>query len=146
MAESHVISALVTKRAELAGLRDHYQKEVKRLSDEIQAIEASIKIFEPDYNLRAIKPKAYRPTNQYFKPREANMLVLDVLREAGEPLDTGEVTRRIAAKKGYDLEEIDYTKFQSYLGTVMARQKKKGIIQEVGRVGGKGVILWALNS
>ena len=146
MAESHVITALVSKRSELAGLLEHHEEAIQQLRDDITAIEVSIKIFKPDYDLRTIKTKAYRTTNEYFQPREANRLILEVLRAAGEPIDTGEITKRIAAKKGYKLEDIDYTKFQAYLLGVLSRQKRKGVIHEVGRVGAKRVILWELSN
>ena len=146
MAESHVITALVSKRAELAGLLEHHEEAIQQLRDDITAIEASIKIFKPDYDLHTIKAKAYRATNEYFQPREANRLILEVLREAGEPIDTGKITKRIAAKKGYKLEDIDYTKFQAYLLAVLSRQKRKGVIHEVGRVGAKRVILWRISN
>ena len=146
MAESHVITALVSKRSELAGLLEHHEKTVQQIRDDIAAIEASIKIFKPDYDLRSIKTKAYRPANEYFQPREANRLILEVLREAGEPMDTGEITKRIAARKGYKLEEIDYTRFQAYLLSVLSRQRRKGVVCEAGRVGAKKCILWKLAS
>lgn len=144
MAESHVISALVAKRAELAGLLEHHQKEIKRIRENITTIDSSIKIFEPDYNIQSIKVKRYRRGNNYFQPREANRLILEVLREAGEPIDTGEVTKRVAEKKGYKLEELDYSKFQSYLTTTMSRQRSKGLIREAKRVSCGKVILWGI--
>ena len=45
MAESHVISALVSKHAELAGLIKHHEKELARLSDELaKAVPGGIKL------------------------------------------------------------------------------------------------------
>ena len=36
MAESHVVSGLVSKRAEMAGLIEHHQKEITRLSSDLE--------------------------------------------------------------------------------------------------------------
>ncbi len=40
MAESHVMTALVTKRAEMAGLIEHHRKEMGRLAADLEAGEA----------------------------------------------------------------------------------------------------------
>ena len=42
MAETHVISALVAKRSELAGLVAHHRKEITRLSEEVKTLDATI--------------------------------------------------------------------------------------------------------
>lgn len=83
MSESHVISALVAKRSELSGLVEHYMQEIKRMDADLHHIDASIKLFDPDYDLRTIKIKQHRKVNLYFKHGESARLVLDVLREVG---------------------------------------------------------------
>lgn len=80
MAESHVISALTAKRAELAGLAAHHRKEMTRLAEDIRMLDASIKLFSPDYRIRSIKPKRYQKKNEFFKNGEARRTILDVLR------------------------------------------------------------------
>ncbi len=60
MAESHVISGLVAKYSELAGEIDYHQKTIKEIKVKIEAVETSIKLFDPDYDLRTIKTKSIR--------------------------------------------------------------------------------------
>jgi hypothetical protein len=45
MSESHVVSGLVAKRSELAGLIDHHQKEIDRLTGDLVHLDAAIKLF-----------------------------------------------------------------------------------------------------
>ncbi len=45
MAESHVVMALISKRAELAGLIEHQQKEMGRLADDLAHLDATFKLF-----------------------------------------------------------------------------------------------------
>lgn len=49
MAGSHVISALTSKRSELAGIVQRYKQEITRLSEEVKTLDAVIKLFEPEY-------------------------------------------------------------------------------------------------
>ena len=44
MAESHVVADLITKRAELAGLIEHQQKEMARLADDLAHLDATLKL------------------------------------------------------------------------------------------------------
>ena len=56
MADSHVISALVKKRAELRGDIIHYKQLIATLDKDLQTIDATIKIFDVDYDISSIKP------------------------------------------------------------------------------------------
>ena len=76
MAESHVISGLVSKHSELAGQIQQRQQEIAELKGDLDKIASAIKVIEPEFNLRAIKSKIIKPQNRYFKPREANKLLL----------------------------------------------------------------------
>lgn len=88
MAESHVISALVSKQSELTRLIDHHKKELAWINEELKTINAAIKVFDPEYPIKAIKPRAYRKQNVFFKSGEANKLLLDILRDVDTPIST----------------------------------------------------------
>ncbi len=125
MAESHVISALTQKRSELLGVIDHHKKEIKRVFDELTHINASIKIFNPDFNLREIKAKQFRQPCKFFRRGERAILVLDILRESDKPLTSEEVTSKIKAQKGI-VEDISKTVYNS-----LKSHFKNGVIEKV---------------
>ncbi|QHJ12694.1 hypothetical protein FX988_02952 [Paraglaciecola mesophila] len=99
MAESHVITALVSKHSELAGQIQHYQQEIARLNKSLGHVEATIKVFEPEYDLRTVSPKRTTGNARLFKPRECQMMVLDILRVASEPLTTTAITDKVQEPK-----------------------------------------------
>ena len=144
MAESHVITALTAKRSELAGLLKHHQHEIKRLTEEVKALEAAIKIFEPDYDLRTVRTKPYRKKNTFFKPREANRLILETLRDAKGPISTLEIVERVAYIKGYSLDKIDSKAFHASIFTIISRLKGQGVIKDVGRTEDRKCVLWKI--
>ena len=101
MAEAHVVSWLVEKRSELAGLVAHHQQQIARLGCELQHLDATIKLFAPDIDLRTLRPKEYRQRNHYFKPRECQRLVLDAFREAnGAALSSRQMGEQLVRRKG----------------------------------------------
>lgn len=56
MADSHVISELVKKRAELCGNIIHYKQLISSLDKDLAIIDGTIKIFDVDYDIYSIKP------------------------------------------------------------------------------------------
>lgn len=142
MAESHVISALVSKRSEYAGLIEYHRKELSRLADEVKTLDATIKIFNPEYRIKSIKPRQYRKTNKFFKSGEAHRLLLDILRDANEPLSTLAVVDEAIKRKGFALDAEQLAKLKASIGNTLKTQSKSGLIQEVGKE--KGVSLWCV--
>ena len=47
MAEIHVVMALISTHAELAGLVEHHQKEMGRLADDLAHLDATLRLFSP---------------------------------------------------------------------------------------------------
>lgn len=86
MVESHVVSGLVAKRGELAGEAERHRRELHRLADELVHLEATIRLFAPDYDLGGIRVRRRRHRHQWFKPGECQRLALEVLRDAPGPL------------------------------------------------------------
>ena len=55
MADTHVISALSTKRGEILSSIKHYKQLLSSLDKDLANIDATIKIFEPDYRFGSEK-------------------------------------------------------------------------------------------
>lgn len=45
MAESHMVTVLISKPAELAGLIEHHREEAERLVDDLTHLDATLKLF-----------------------------------------------------------------------------------------------------
>ncbi|MGZ8250376.1 MAG: hypothetical protein ACXWUF_20335 [Methylomagnum sp.] len=141
MAETHVISALVAKRAEIAGLIAHHRKEVARLSEEAKTLDATIKLFEPGYRTQSIKPKRYQKKNSFFKHGEAHRMILDALRESENPITTHQIAKSIMTIKGIGADsEKD---LQASILTILHRQKKDKMVEMVGK-DTQGNCIWKL--
>jgi hypothetical protein len=140
MGVSFVISGLVAKRSELAGLAEHYAQELDRLDAELKHLDATIKLFDPEMDLRTLPPKRYRESNRIFRQGESNRLMLEVLREAGGTLNTLEIAQRIADKK--KLDEGLVNTVRDTIRDTLRRAEKKGLLRQAGREG--MVLLWKL--
>jgi len=95
-----VVAALISKRAELAGLIEHQQKEMRRLADDLAHLDATLRLFSPEIDLRTIRAKVHRVRNRFFRPGECQRMVLDIFREAqGAALSSRQIGEALAARK-----------------------------------------------
>jgi hypothetical protein len=100
MAETHVVSALRTKRAEIAGHVHDLEKKVATWRARLANIDEAIKIFSPDTDPEAIPPKRTYRRSRYFARGELARLCLDILRTANGPLTTAEIVASVIKAKG----------------------------------------------
>lgn len=142
MAESHVISALITKRSELLAEVEHYESIIKEHKENLSTIDKAIHIFDKNYNLGGIKAKRV-VRDRYFKNGEAVVLLLDALRELKRPTKTDELTEIIAAVKNLPLDS-DYERrtFQKAIVASLGRAVDNGLVERVGRDG--VAIIWQI--
>ena len=142
MAETHVLSALTTKRAEVSGEIKHYENLLKKSKLSLQSIDQTIHLFDESYDLRTIKAKRVHK-ERYFKTGEAKVLILDMLRIATEPLSTNAIGKKIAFNRGFDNEEsFDVNRFQKMVFASLERCENNGLIERVGKDG--LAILWQI--
>jgi hypothetical protein len=104
MTETHVISALVDKRARIDGEIQMRRFQITRLEMELAHIDAVIRMFRPGYDIAKIATKRTITRSKAGTVRASGTReAMTVLREAGEPLTSREIAERILAKRGMEL-------------------------------------------
>jgi len=94
------VAYLVRLHADIGGQVLENKKEAARLASSMLAVEHVIKLFDPDFNARAISAKRRQRTNPWFKRGTLFREALDVLRTATGPLTVGDITASVLAAKG----------------------------------------------
>ena len=80
MADLHVISALREKRAKVAGRLARLERQLDQQRANLTHIDGVLRLFEPDRDPEAIKPKrTYARRTRYFARNELARLRMDVL-------------------------------------------------------------------
>ncbi len=142
MAETHVISALVSKRSELLGEIQYHEALIKEHKTNLSTIDKTIHIFDTSYDLRTVKSKRVMK-QRYFNNGEAVVLILDTLRKLNRPTKTHEISDIIASNKGLILES-DYEKstFQKAIVASLSRSADNDLVERVGRDG--VTVIWQI--
>lgn len=101
MTETHVVSALRAKRAEISGYIHELEKKIGRLRANLIHIDESLRLFSPGADPDAIPPKRPYRRTRYFAAR-----CLDTLREANPtPMITAQIAVVIMLAKGYPADD-----------------------------------------
>ena len=135
MADSHVISALSTKRGEILGSIKHYKQLISSLDKDLANIDATIKIFEPDYKFGSEKI-VNKHRNKFFNNGEAKVLVLEVLKNSNLPISTDKIADIIATNKNLSFEnKIDKSNFQKSVLLALNTCLSNNIVEKVSKDG-----------
>lgn len=138
---SHVINGLVNKRNELAREQREHDTALRQIVEAIDVLDKAIKVFDPKFNLKTLEPKRRYRKNVFFRNGQMSTTLIDVMREAGEPLTTLEIAKRAAAKVDLVWNKIDQDAFQKTLRPTLKKLKEGNIFRQVKKVK-NGQIVW----
>ncbi|WP_448188069.1 hypothetical protein [Azospirillum sp. sgz301742] len=101
MGEPVAVSTLMRLRSKLAGEMKACEDRAAQIRADLVHLDAVLRLLVKDVDPEALPTTKYR-TSWLSKPGEAKRAVLDILREAGQPLTTIEIARRLMVQRGLD--------------------------------------------
>jgi hypothetical protein len=130
----YVVSGLIAKRAELAGVIDQLQRQLDQYRADLTHIDGVLRVLATDLDPETIHPKRVYRRNRYFARNELSRLCLGVFRAAaGEPLSTDDVAGRVIAAKGFDARDaILRAAIREQVGSTVKQLCRKGGIENIG--------------
>ncbi|HYC06177.1 MAG TPA: hypothetical protein VED40_23010 [Azospirillaceae bacterium] len=142
----HAVTALVDRRREIMRERAFLEQELRLCDQALEHLGAAIKLLDPGFNLGSLEPKRLVTEDELFHPGEAPLLALDVLRQAGRPMSTTDITRGMLAIR--ELSNLPAARFETLNRKVNAclnTKVRQGVVRKAGRVqGANRAILWEL--
>lgn len=140
MGQTHIVSGLVTKRAEIDGQIIARLAEIKDLKQVLHHLDRTIKVFSPEFDLRTIRATRTNTRNALFAHGEAQRLVLGVMREYGEVITSRQITDSIIERKGF--EATATAQLQKNVINVLRRLERKSVV--VVSDSNDGVLHWRI--
>lgn len=104
MENDNVVSGLLRRRQELADRLDIVQGQVRQTVIELDAIDVTIRLFRPDAEIGVVRVKPI-PRRHAALRGESTRMMLGALREAGEPLTTRGIVRRVMEARGMNTSD-----------------------------------------
>ena len=142
MGQTHIISGLVTKRAEIDGQIITRLAEIKDLKQVLHHLDRTIKVFSPEFDLRTIRATRTNTRNALFAHGEAQRLVLGVMREHGEAMTSRQIADSIIERKGFEATTYTVTQVQKNVLNVLRRLERKEVVVLSNR--NDGILHWRI--
>lgn len=125
----NTVSALIRKRAEIAGQIEHAQTTLRQLIIDLDNLDHTIRLFRPDIDLEEIRPKPLPPRNQAFRG-EVTRLILGALRTSQGPMDTQELARHVMAQRGLNTADKRLVRtIGKRVGSAMRHLRSRGLVK-----------------
>ena len=99
MENDNVVSGLLRRRREISDELDVTQGRVRQLVIEIDSLDVAIRLFRPDAEIGLVRVKPI-PRRHTALRGESTRMMLAALREAGTPLTTRGIVRRVMEARG----------------------------------------------
>ena len=142
MGQTHIVSGLVTKRAEIDGQIISRLGEIKALKQVLHHLDRTIKVFSPEFDLRTIRATRTNTRNALFSHGEAQRLVLGVMREQGKAMTSRQIADAIIEHKGFEVTVHTVTQVQKNVLNVLRRLECKGVV--VLSDSNDGILHWCI--
>jgi hypothetical protein len=132
--KDHVVSGLIEKRRELAGIIDELQRQLDQHRADLTHIDGVLRVLATDLDPEKIRPKRAYRRNRYFARNELSRLCLGVLRTAaGELLSTDDIASRVITAKGFDTgDAILRAAIREQVGSTVKRLHREDAIDNIG--------------
>ena len=100
MRNEHVVFALVNKYREIAGKLQECDEHADRLRADLSHLDATIRLFNSDFDAKTLKPLRPYRRNPVFRKGELLIAAIDTLRTANAPLTAFDLARAALDRKG----------------------------------------------
>ena len=141
----NTVAGLVAKHTELLALRDKYKAEIKKLTVDIDHLDASIRLFDPDADTYAIKEYV---TKHRAQKGSVKRFVLNTLREANAPMTSRRITEMWVQDRGLVADEPTLITIRRRIGACIKTCVNQGLVEFAGKTTDHGEYgpykLWTL--
>lgn len=126
----NTVAGLVAKHKELMDLRERYREEIKKLTVDIDHLDACIRLFDPTADTAAIK--AY-VTKHKAEKGSVKRFVLNIMRKSDVPLTSRQITEQWAAERGLQADDATLNILRKRIGSCIKTCKEQGLVEDVGQ-------------
>jgi hypothetical protein len=143
MEHPNAISALKDKRGEIAGRVDALQDQLRQALIDLDHVDCTILLFDPDAELDEIKTKPMPPRHHAFKG-QVTRAILDMLRRSPTPLDGATITKALMEERELNLADKRLVKtIQKRVGAALRNMRERGLAVSLEPVKG-GLLAWTI--
>lgn len=112
---------------------------------DLDHLDRNLLMFDPDYKVEVIKPKAFRTPEDWSKRGEMTRLILGLLRQAAEPMTSRDIAVQLIIERALDKDDPRLLRLMTKrVGVALRGQRAKGLA--ASSEGPGQTVLWSGNS
>ena len=131
----YALDALKRKRAEMTGEIALCHARLQKLSEDLEHLDATLRLFAPDFVVESIKPKVFVPPKSWSKRGEMSRVVLSILRVAKGPLTAREIASMIVAQRGLDGDAGILNVMARRVASALRDRRAQGLVRSIEETG-----------
>jgi hypothetical protein len=141
----HVVTALIEKRRELAGLIEDLQNRVKQAVCDLDNVEATLRIFAPDIDMEALGARKVPSAHHAFRG-EISRILLQTLKRSVIPMSTHKLTDIVMRERGLDVSDYRLHRLmQQRVGASLRHwHRVRGVLKSTPGKG--GTLIWEIKN
>lgn len=144
MGTQHAITALRDKRGELSGNIDALQDQLRAAMIDLDHIDATLRMFDPEIELDEIRPKPLPPRHHAFKG-QVTRSILAMLRSEGA-MDAKAITIRLMAERELNAADKVLVKaMHKRIGAALRNLRERALVASREPTKG-GLLVWNVNA
>jgi hypothetical protein len=125
------ISALLRKRKEIAAQIAQTEKDLYVLRSDLNTVEATARMFKPSIQFPVLRSLPI-PRKHHAEKGDMMRLVLDTLREKGEPMSATDIAEVVMARRELDGSDRGLVLLmRSRVGACLRQRGKMGIVRPI---------------
>lgn len=128
MERPNTVSGLIAKRDELSKLRKSLEAEVRKLTCDIDHLDAAIALFDPAQTPKAIQRYV---TKHRAKKGSVTPFVVKFLRQAKTPVTSRDITEAWITARGLRTDDATFVIIRKRIGACLTKLRQQGLITGV---------------
>lgn len=138
---NYVLEGLVKRRAQLAGDIERAHEALRKMVVDLEVLDAAILQFDPAFPVESIKPKGFRPPSDWAHRGEMSRLVLNIIRQAAEPMTARDIAIEMLISRALDKSDQRLLKIMAKrVGVALRIQRERGLVRSLPGPG--QFVLW----
>lgn len=125
----NTVAGLVAKHDELTALRERYRAEIKKLTVDIDHLDAAMRLFDPNADTSPIKEYV---TKHRAQKGSVKRFILNTFREATEPLTSRQIAELWLQDRNLVADDATTTTIRKRIGAAIKTCVGQGLVEECG--------------
>lgn len=132
MERPNTVAGLMAKRDELLKLRKALEKDLHKVTCDIDHLDAAIALFDPEQTPRAIQRYV---TKHRAKKGSVQRFVLDYLRKTTGPVTSKDITTAWLEARNLRTDDETYVIIRKRIGACLTKFQERGTVTGAGHIG-----------